>query len=517
MEGMSVLPPVPADPPLTATPRRRWLARLSFVLAFLAVALVVAFAEWKSVVLFAVGLAAAAVSLTAAFVVLARRGVLRWTALTVFALTPVAVMVAFAFASLLWVAALSAVSWLLAGASARFALAPDKKYWRMPEFPAAPVRHPFLIMNPRSGGGKVVRYDLRRKAEALGAEVFLMSARTMTDVAAVAREAVAGGADLLGVAGGDGTQALVAGIAAEHDLPFVVITAGTRNHFALDLGLDRADPAACLSALTDAVELRVDLGMINGRTFVNNVSFGAYAEVVKTPAYRDDKLRTTLDTLPDLIQGHRGTPFDAVADGATITAPQALLVASNPYETGDIAGLGRRARLDRGLLGLVAVNVASAAQAVGLLRGRNATGVRVLAARDVLVTSDEDELPVGVDGEALILPVPVRCTIRPGALRVRVPRDRPGVPAPKAAISLPRLRQLASFSRRRQPPAAAETRSPAGSAAPASQPVPRARRLRAAHRAQRALDARPRTVPAHDDLRRGAAGRLVGQWPAGAR
>ncbi len=516
MEGMSVLPGVPADPPLPATPRRRWLARLSFLLALLAVALVVAFAEWKSVVLFAVGLAAAAVSLTAAFVVLSRRGVLRWTALIVFALTPVVVMVVFAFFSLLWVAALAAVSWLLAGVSARMALAPEKKDWRMPEFPAAPVRHPFLIMNPRAGGGKVGRFDLQRKAEAAGAEVFLMSGPGLVDVAAVARQAVADGADLLGVAGGDGTQALVAGVAAEHGLPFLVITAGTRNHFALDLGLDRADPAACLDALTDAVELRVDLGDIGGQTFVNNVSFGAYAEVVKTPAYRDDKLRTTLDTLPDLISGHRGTRFSAVADGHPIEAPQALLVASNPYETGDIAGLGRRARLDQGTLGVVAVNVASAAQAVGLLRGRNAAGVRVLTAGEVTVSADAERIPVGVDGEALSLAVPVRCSIMRGALRVRVPRNRPGVPTPKAVISLPRLRRLASLSLRR-PRAAAETRPLAGAAAPSSPQVPRARRLRAAHRAGRAARTRPRAVPAHDDLRHRAAGRLVGQQPAGAR
>ena len=215
-------------------------------------------------------------------------------------------------------------------------------------------------MNPKSGGGKVEKFDLKRKAEDLGAEVFLIGGPEPVDVAEVAREAVAQGADLLGVAGGDGTQALVAGIAAEHGLPFVVITAGTRNHFALDLGLDREDPSACLGALSDGVELRVDLGMINGQVFVNNASFGAYAEVVETPAYRGDKLHTTLNLLPDLLQGHRGARLSARADGTEIIAPQALLVANNPYGTGDIAGLSRRARLDRGVLGVVGVKVRSA-------------------------------------------------------------------------------------------------------------------------------------------------------------
>lgn len=91
----------------------------------------------------------------------------------------------------------------------------------------------------------------------------------------------------------------------------MVITAGTRNHFALDLGLDRDDPAACLDALREGVELRVDVGMIGGQVFVNNASFGAYAEVVETPAYRGDKVGTTLQVLPDLLQGHRGARLSA--------------------------------------------------------------------------------------------------------------------------------------------------------------------------------------------------------------
>ena len=282
-----------------------------------AIVILLLFAGLRSVAMLAVGGAAAVVSLVAAFLFLSRRGIVRWLSLAVFVLAPVAVIVVFAFRGVLWVAIASAAAWLLASVVARVALAGDPTDWRMPEHPAEPpARHPYLIMNPKSGGGKVGKFDLKRKAEDLGAEVFLIGGPEPVDVAQVAREAVARGADLLGVAGGDGTQALVAGVAAEHGLPFVVITAGTRNHFALDLGLDREDPSACLGALSDGVELRVDLGMINGQVFVNNASFGAYAEVVETPAYRGDKLKTTLDLLPDLLQGHRGARLSARADGA---------------------------------------------------------------------------------------------------------------------------------------------------------------------------------------------------------
>ena len=443
---------VTLEPGAQGTRSQRWLARLSFVLAAAAIVIAAVFAGLRSISMLAVALAAAAVGLAAAYFFLSRRGLWRWLSLGVFVLAPIAVLVVFAVRNLLWVALVSAAAWLLASMTARLALTGKKADWRMPEHPAEPpAARPYLIMNPRSGGGKVEKFDLKRKAEELGAEVFLMSGPELVDVAEVAREAVAGGADLLGVAGGDGTQALVADVAAEHGLPFIVISAGTRNHFALDLGLDREDPSACLDALSDGVELTVDLGRINGQVFVNNASFGAYAEVVETPSYRDDKLNTTLNLLPDLLQGHRGARLFARADSAEIMGPQALLVANNPYGTGDIAGLSRRARLDRGVLGVVGVKVHSARQAVGLLRGTRGGGLRALTTTQIEITADAPQIPVGVDGEAIMMSTPVTCTVSPGVLRVWVPRNRPGVPAPKPVVNWARLRQLASF--RKQPDA----------------------------------------------------------------
>jgi diacylglycerol kinase family enzyme len=436
-----------AAPGPEAVPRTRprvWLARLSFVLAGVAVAILIAFAGLQSIAILAVALASAAVSLAAAYGFLANRGIRRWLGLIAAVLSPIAVIVIFALRGILWVALASTAGWVLAALAARKALAPDAADWRMPEWPVTrPASHPFLIMNPRSGGGKVGRFDLRRKAQALGAEVFLLDGDGPVDVAAVAEQAVADGADLLGVAGGDGTQALVAGVAAEHGLPFVVITAGTRNHFALDLGLDRDDPAACLGALTDGVDLLVDLGTINGRTFVNNASFGAYAEIVESPQYRDDKLGSTLDLLPDLLSGERGTRLTATAGDRRVTGPQALLVANNPYGMGDPAGLGRRPRLDRGVLGIVGVRVRSAREAASLLRGPQPGRVGMITAPEVVVDGDTPDILVGIDGESVALSRPVRCAIRPLALRVRVPRQRPGVPPPHTPMNWGLLRRLA--------------------------------------------------------------------------
>jgi len=427
----------------------RWLARAAFALVFASAVVLIGFADLASLTMVAVGAVAACLIVAGGYWFLAHRGAVRWTALGLVILVMVAVLVVFALHHLIWVAVVSVVLLVLAAGAARLALAQAAAAavgTGMPFREVPPPKRAFLIMNPRSGGGKVAKFGLKEKAEALGAEVALLEGPGQVDVAALARQAVAAGADLLGVAGGDGTQALVAGIAAEHDLPFLVISAGTRNHFAMDLGLDRDNPAACLDALTgDGVEQRIDLGIIGDRTFVNNASFGAYAEVVQDPAYRDDKRGTTLEVLPDLLSGNRGAKLTAHAGDTTITGPQALLVSNDPYEMSDIAGLGRRARLDAGRLGVVAVTVNNTLQAVALLRGARGQGLTTLTADEVVLDADVPEIPVGIDGETVMMPTPVRCTIRPKALRVRVPRDRPGIRPPKPKLDWPTLRQLASF------------------------------------------------------------------------
>ncbi|GAB3308132.1 hypothetical protein GCM10027451_16860 [Geodermatophilus aquaeductus] len=421
---------------------RIWEARASLALAVLAAALLLSFAGEGGGWLVVLTATAVVVVLAAGFWFLQQRGVLRWLALALVVAVPVAVLVLFVVEGLLWVALLAAALLAAAVLAARTALRPDRSAWELPVVDAAAPLRPFVVMNPRSGGGKVTRFGLQEKAEAMGAEVALLD-RPHVDVQQLARDALARGADLLGVAGGDGTQALVAQVAADADVPFLVISAGTRNHFALDLGLDREDPARCLDALRDGVEARIDLGEINGRPFVNNASFGAYAEIVDDPAYRDDKRGTTLATLPDLLGGRRGAHLVADADGVVVDGPQALLVSNDPYEASDLAGMGRRSRLDRGVLGVVAVRVGSARQAVGLLQGAHRRGLLRLEAREVVVSSPEPAVPVGIDGESVHLSTPVHCTVRPLALRVRLPRDRPGIRPPRGRLDWASLWRLA--------------------------------------------------------------------------
>ncbi|MEU1511720.1 diacylglycerol kinase family protein [Streptomyces sp. NPDC005811] len=423
---------------------RRW-ARLALVLVLGCAAVVAGGAGSGGWVVLLTGLAGLALAGAGVWWMLARRGGARFLGGVLAVLAPVGVLVLYATSGL-WVVAVGAVAlWGAALASARQSLRSLRRPKGTHGRRVPPPRRPVLIMNVRSGGGKVEKFGLVARAEALGAKVVLLgTGEGWTDPVAEARKAVAEGADLLGVAGGDGTQALVAAVAAEHDVPFMVIAAGTRNHFAMDLGLDRTDPALSLDALTHGVELRVDLGDVDGRAFVNTVSFGAYAEIVQNPEYRDAKAATALEYLPDLLQGGAGPTLDVHADDTLLHAPQALLVSNNAYNRADPFGGGRRPRLDAGLLGVIGVRVEGAAQAAELaLLGERASGITTLTPHRVVVEADRDRISVAVDGEALELPTPVVCTVRPSALRVRVPRHRPGAAYAPPTVDWRRIVRLA--------------------------------------------------------------------------
>jgi diacylglycerol kinase family enzyme len=425
------------------------LARVALLALLAAALLPLVAAGWRGLLLPFVIAGHLVVVVVGAWLALAHRGAVRVLGIVLAVGAVVSIAVLTISANLLWVAVVSAVLLVLSAMAGRAALRRGVLTpYRAVELAVEPASRPFLIMNPRSGGGKVVRFGLREKAESLGAEVAVLEGPGTVDVAQLAQDAVARGADLLGVAGGDGTQALVAAVAAEHDVPLLVISAGTRNHFALDLGLDREDPSTCLDALRDGVEMRVDLGDVNGRPFVNNVSFGAYAAIVERPEYRDEKLKTTLDLLPDLLTATTGPRLVAHADAVTLEGPQALLVSNNPYNTGDVAGLGRRPRIDGGVLGVIGVRAANAVQAARMLRGRKAAGLTLIVADEVVVDADVAEVPAGVDGETVRLATPVRCRVRPAALRVRVPRNRPGVPPPTPTLQLSAVLELAGPGRR---------------------------------------------------------------------
>jgi diacylglycerol kinase family enzyme len=360
-----------------------------------------------------------------------RRGAVRMIALAVVAASAAGFGASLYFADLIYWLAILVV--LLGGTSvlvARYALRRTPRQLRagpahlaVADRPARPV----LIMNPKSGGGKAERFRLAGECANRGIEAVVL--RPGDDLLKLAEDAIARGADAIGMAGGDGSQALVASVAARHDVPHVCVPAGTRNHFALDLGLDRSDVVGALDAYTDGVERRVDLAAVNGRTFVNNASLGLYAEVVQSPDYRDAKLKTAASILPDLL-GPSATPLDlryAGPDGKPRQTAHLILVSNNPYQLDYPGGRGTRPRLDGGVLGIVAVMISNAdemrrfvaLQAAGQLS--RFSGWSEWAAPRFEVDSAAP-VRIGVDGEALTMDPPLVFVSRPGALRVLLPR-----------------------------------------------------------------------------------------------
>jgi diacylglycerol kinase family enzyme len=288
-------------------------------------------------------------------------------------------------------------------------------------------------MNPRSGDGTVARFGLREVAERLGAEVLLTGPGQ--DAASLARRALEDGAEVLGVAGGDGTVSTVAAVAAEADVPLVVVPAGTRNHFARDLGLDIGRPAAALAALDDGEQIRVDLGSVNGRTFLNNVSFGVYAEALLAPGYREGKARAFASTAGPYLQGRQWVEVDVETPMGTVERPQLVLVSNNPYHLTTHRQVGRLA-LNGGILGVVVLKRPPGSppepltRLVDGMRQRGATpldeGLFIWSAPEVTLNGAAATVTAGVDGETLTLSLPVTCEIRPEALRVLLPLARPG-------------------------------------------------------------------------------------------
>jgi diacylglycerol kinase family enzyme len=292
------------------------------------------------------------------------------------------------------------------------------------------ARCPVLLMNPRSGGGKVEKFRLVDECVRRGIGVIVL--RPGGDLEALARCAVERGADVIGMAGGDGSQAVVAAVASERGIPFVCVPAGTRNHLALDLGVERDDVVGALDAYGPAREGTIDLATVNGRVFVNNVSLGLYGTMVASDEYREEKLRTAAFTIEQHL-GPKAPPYDLHLEGpdGPIDDPQIVEVSNNPYLLQSLTTFGTRARIDSGTLGVVSVRVAAAGDLRRLHEAETARkferfpGLRSWSTAELEVRSSSP-VAAGIDGESCLLDPPIRFRSVPGALRVRVVHAHPG-------------------------------------------------------------------------------------------
>ena len=399
--------------------------------------------------------AAVVVAVLAGWDALVHRGVRRYAAVAIVACALIGGVLLFDLHAL-WRVLGVVVLVLVSVAAARVALHDVEVAPSFATGPVGPAERGVLLMNPRSGGGRVARFDLENEARARGITPIVM--QPGDDLRALAEQAIAQGADVLGMAGGDGSQALIAEVAQRHGVAMVCVPAGTRNHFALDLGLDRDDVVGALDAFGDAVEGRVDLACVNDRIFVNNASLGIYATVVQSDAYRNAKIHTAAQMLPDLLGPDArglGLRFDPEDPDREIDT-DLLLVSNNVYRVERLSGFGTRARLDEGVLGVVTLTLASTTDVSALLAAEargdlsRHRGFRQWSTAEFVVDSGDERIAVGVDGEALRLAPPLRFRSIAAALRIRVPQKsraaavRAPLPRPGAA-SVELLRRVAGY------------------------------------------------------------------------
>jgi diacylglycerol kinase family enzyme len=395
------------------TVRRAWsAAALALVLVAIVLAVAATIAHFPS------GLAVLACMILAgccAWLGISRRGAARSAGLAGAALFLAGAVALVVVQDAVLEDALVVVTVLAAIAAAREAF---KAHAQLP--PAERPSKPVLFYNPLSGGGKAARFHLADEARRRGIEPIEL--QRGVDLEQLVRDAVRDGADGLAMAGGDGSQAIVAMIAAELDLPYACIPSGTRNHFALDLGVDRDDVVGALDAFVNGGERRVDLAEVNGRVFVNNVSLGLYAEAVQQPGYREAKLHTLLETVPDVV-GPDAKPPDLVWHSpAGEESAVAILVSNNAYRLGRALGSGTRPRLDQAVLGVTVL---------APIKSGDDGGVRRRLGMEQWITptfeiASGSPVAAGIDGEATRLDPPLRFQISPGALRVRIAPQHPG-------------------------------------------------------------------------------------------
>ena len=266
------------------------------------------------------------------------------------------------------------------------------------------------MINPRSGDDSPSPAELATESERRSIAAHVLAEGE--DPGEIARAA---GAERIGMAGGDGSLAAVAAVAVESDAAFVCVPFGTRNHFARDLGLDRDDPIGALDAFASPVERRIDVGRVNGRLFLNNVSLGVYAGLVhrrEQHRRRGEALARVRALLAVALNPRR---LRARVNEEDVMA-RALFIGNNSYEL-DLFTLGARTRLDEGKLFL------------WIAEGVLPTAWERRTGTDFRVELPDPQIRAAVDGEPAVFDAALEFATLPGGLRVLVP-ERTTKPSP---------------------------------------------------------------------------------------
>lgn len=288
-----------------------------------------------------------------------------------------------------------------------------------------------VLLNAKSGQGAAARsVDLiRERLEGAGFRVEITVANGGA-LARAGRRYLEAGATHLIAGGGDGTISCVAALAIEAEVPLGVLPLGTLNHFAVDAGIPTELPDA-LETIVAAKESSVDVGEVNGRLFLNNVSLGVYPRIV---ALRERKRQRGVAKWLALLWASlvvlRRTPFVAVRltidDIPAVRRTPSVLIANNAYK---LAGLRATTRdtLTDGRLAVYCLRASGRGAllrlAWAILTGRadESAELESVQVEELAVDTRRGHVRVGIDGELADLQAPLTFRSRPLALRVMRP------------------------------------------------------------------------------------------------
>ena len=282
--------------------------------------------------------------------------------------------------------------------------------------------HRLVVLNPASGPDETPAAELG--AALAGGEVVEAEG---ADVEAAVRRAVEAGAEVVAVAGGDGTIRCAAGLVAGTDTLLLPVPAGTRNHFARELGIETLADAG--EAWTGGDVRRVDLAEVNGERFVNNSSVGFYAALVRERETHERRMpKAWANVRAAWAQARKGHRF-WVRVGDDRYRAWIVFVGNGCY--GDtLADLTARQRLDANQLDVRVLRadarLARVRAVVALLLGRSGRSPLLASSTPDEVTIELDgrrRVEVAIDGEVLELDNPLHYRSLPGALAVLVPPD----------------------------------------------------------------------------------------------
>lgn len=250
------------------------------------------------------------------------------------------------------------------------------------------------------------------------------------NIADTVRKMLSKNYDVICAAGGDGTISTVAGSLSGTDIPLGVIPLGTLNHFAKDLNIP-LDLKEAVKVISKNKIIKIDIGEVNGKKFINNSSIGLYPKMVKKRE-KSEKLGGSKWTAMGLAFANIFNRFPLMKvivrsnEKSLNCKTPYVFIGNNEYST-DLFNVGSREKITEGILGLYFPNSTTRFSMFrfalhGLLNKLDQQkDFTIVITKELSIEIKKKKIDVAIDGEVIILTSPLKYKIHPFDLKVIVP------------------------------------------------------------------------------------------------